>query len=190
MNIKALITMLVLGSSSAAMAAPAVSVNASVEASWSTGYRTGPVIRDHRYREPVPVTRTTPYRRPAPGWEQPVSNIKLNTDSSEYTGPIYTRQPSYGWAALTDPTRIEMKRQIVRVNGQFSAFMLQNVSGSSHIDLVKIMFRDGHQETVNINQDLTGWRSQTTFAVNRAPIDYIVVYGTTNGNSTYRVLGS
>jgi hypothetical protein len=191
MNLKALITMLVLGASSAAVAAPAVTVSGSVEASVKIGTRKSPpvVIRDHRM--------------PAPGWDRdhgyqpPVfvgpSNIKHNSDSSEYIGPIYSmpRWNERAWTKLTDPTRIELTRQIVRVSGRFDALMLQNVTGSSSIRLVKIRFADGGaDQTIMLNKNLNSYQSSLQLNVQHRPIEYIVVYGTTNFNSSYRVLGT
>ena len=191
MNLKALITTLVLGTSSAAVASPTVTVGGSVEASIKFGTPSSRpvVVRDHRM--------------PAPGWDRdygfqpPVfagpSNIKLNSDSSEYIGPIYSmpRWNERAWTKLTDPTRIELTRQIVRVSGRFDALMLQNVTGSSSIRLVKIRFADGgSDQTIMLNQNLNSYRSTIQLNVQHRPIEYIVVYGTTNFNSSYRVLGT
>ena len=190
MHLKALITMLALGASSAATAAPAVTVSGSLEASFKVGYGARPVVvRDHRM--------------PAPGWNrnhgfQPApiagpSNIKHNSDSSEYIGPVYA-MPHWNelsWAKLTDPTRIEQGRQIVRVTGRFDALMLQNVTGSSSIKLVKVRFADGGaDQTITLNQDLNSYRSTIQLGIEHRPISYIVVYGTSNFNSSYRVLGT
>ncbi|MDQ3365925.1 MAG: hypothetical protein M3680_10910 [Myxococcota bacterium] len=46
-KIKALITTLVLGSSSAAIAAPSISFDASARASWGTPTTSAPIVRDH-----------------------------------------------------------------------------------------------------------------------------------------------
>jgi hypothetical protein len=189
MHLKALITMLVLGASSAAVAAPVVSANANVEASWSTGYRSGGQYRTPNWQR----DRGRDYgyqpdrRRPSTP-----ANVKHNSDSSEYIGPIYPMSRwNDGWSALTDPTRIELTRQIVRVNGRFDALMLQNMTGSSSIRLVKIRFKDGGlDQTIMLNQNLNNYRSSIRLDVQRRPIEYIVVYGTSSFNSTYRVLGT
>src|SRR5438128_458736 len=79
MNIKALITTLVLGSSSVAMARP-VTISGSVEASW--GYGTAPapapapIVRDHRMPAPLPAPapafETSYHQRPSSGPFVPV----------------------------------------------------------------------------------------------------------------------
>ena len=69
MNIKALITTLVIaGSSSVAMARP-VTYSASAEAQWSFGYNnTSPVVRDHR-NAPI-VVRPAPMPVSQPGGDR------------------------------------------------------------------------------------------------------------------------
>ena len=195
MNLKALITTLVIGSSSAAMADSTVTVNASLD--WSAGYRTrGPVIRDHRIPTSTQVRDTRWRDRPV--YQQPVvqaprfSNVKQNSDSSEYTGPIYTsNQRGHGWSVITDPTHIELDRQIIRVNGQFNSLALQRMSGSSTIKMVKVRFADGRaDQTLVLNRSLSTSQSTINLAVQRAPIEYIVVYGSTPTNASYRLLGS
>jgi len=190
MNLKPLITMLVLGASSAAFAAPAVTVSGSASVTIGTRRTPPVVVRDHRL--------------PAPGWDRdygfqpaPIAapgNIKHNSDSSEYIGPIYSmpRWNDAGWFKLTDPTRIELTRQIFNVNGQrFDALMLQNVTGSSSIRLVKVRFSDGSpDQTITLNQNLSSYQSTVQVNVQHHPIQTFVVYGTSNFNSTYRVLGT
>lgn len=191
MNIKALITMLVLGTSSAAVASPTVEVSANAEFRVGT-YGNQPVIRDHRYREPVyvPQYRTQDRRWNDDRFARP-SNVKLNSDSSEYTGPIYDMRRGFGWSTLTDPTHIEMSRQIIRLDGRFGGLMLQNVTGTTQIKMVKIRFANGQpDQTIVLNKSLGGWSSNLFLNVQRAPIQYIVVYGTSHAGSSYRVLGA
>ncbi|MEJ7598466.1 MAG: hypothetical protein WKG01_11200 [Kofleriaceae bacterium] len=182
MNKPALITMLVLGSASVAMAKPALSLEA--QASWTASYHSGtPVIRDHR--EPT-------FRPPVSTFNPNQSNVKLNTDSSEYIGPIYSlrTQYDYGWAALTDPTRIEKSREIIRVSGRHKALMLQNVKGSSHIKMVNVRFKDGRTQTIKLERNLNSWQPSLQLPLQKGAVDYIVVYGTTTVGSSYRVLGA
>ncbi|MEJ7596854.1 MAG: hypothetical protein WKG01_02995 [Kofleriaceae bacterium] len=196
LNLKAILTTLVLGSSSAAMANPTVQVSA--EASFRIGTPSSQtVIRDHRYDRPVYTTQwtRTEDRHRYGGWNQPdyaqPVNVKLNSDSSEYTGPVFNRARGFGWSALTEPTRIEMNRQIIRLNGQFGGLMLQQVSGNSQIKMVKIRFANGlPDQTITLNQALSRASSNLMLNVQHQPIEYIVVYGTSNAGSTYRMLGA
>ena len=181
MNKPALITLLVLGSTSVALAKPALSVEA--QASWTASYHSGtPVVRDHH--EP----RFRPAYRPT--FHPNASNVKLNADSSEYIGPIYSHRTTYGWAILTDPTRIEKSREIIRVSGQHKALMLQNVKGSSHIKMVNVRFKDGRTQTIKLEQNLSGYQPTIQLHLQKGAVDYIVVYGTTMVGSSYRVLGA
>jgi len=130
-----------------------------------------------------PPTRTT--------FNPNQSNVMLNSDSSEYIGPIYSKHASTGWAILTDPTHIANSRQIIRVSGLFNGgLMLQNVKGSSQIKMVNVRFADGRTQTIKLDQSLSSAQSVIRLAVQRGELDYIVVYGTTNVGGTYRVLGS
>ena len=116
MNIKTLITTLILGSSSIAMAKPAT-ISGYTSASVSLGYNTqpsGPVVRDHRHRHdstpplrPIhsePVYTEPVYTRPVydePVYTRPIynepfytpTNTRLSGDSSSYTGRIGRTSP-------------------------------------------------------------------------------------------------
>ncbi len=87
-NLKALVTTLVIGSSSAAMAKPVVVLSG--EASISVGYNSDaqPVVRDHRY--PVPVYQP-PVVYQQPVVYQPPVTRPLPTHTHTYTHPVYTQ---------------------------------------------------------------------------------------------------
>ena len=189
MNLKALITTLVLGTSSAAIASPAPSVKVSAEASFRFGTRPqGPVVRDHRvYRAPTD-------RAPAPGWTRPghqqrFDNIQLNGTSSSYIGPVFPLRGGYGWTPMTESTQIRNTRQMITLNTSVHALALQATSGSSQISLVKVLFADGRTQSISVNGTLSN--SSTIYLnVNQGQIQYITVYGTMTGNASYRLLGS
>jgi hypothetical protein len=129
-----------------------------------------------------PPTRAEQRTRP--------SNVKLNANSSEYIGPIYSKHTTPGWAVLTDPTHIERTRQIVRIAGRFNGGLkLENVTGSSNVTMVNVVFSDGSGQTIRVDRTLTG-RQSAQLAVRRGELDYIVVYGATAPGGTYRILGS
>jgi len=129
-----------------------------------------------------PPTRAEQRTRP--------SNVKLNADSSEYVGPIYSKNATTGWAVLTDPTHIERSRQIVRIAGRFNGgIKLENVTGTSSVTMVNVMFADGSTQSIKLDRTLTG-RQSVQVPVRRGELDYIVVYGVTAAGGTYRVLGS
>jgi hypothetical protein len=117
------------------------------------------------------------------------ANVKLNVDSSEYIGPIYSKHSTSGWAVLTDPTYIARSRQIVRIAGRFNGGLkLENVTGTSHVTMVNVMFADGTSQSIKLDHTLGGRRS-VQVPVRRGVLVYIVVYGTTSSDGTYRILG-
>ncbi len=126
MNLKALITMLVLGSSSVAMARP-VTVSGHAGASIT--------IRDHRdYRAPAPApVYGGSYRSPPPFVPQWTT---LGTESRIVDG-----QTSF----FVSP--------YLRAN-RFSMLKLQSSSGKSLIYRVEIQFANGRTQVVEINKYL------------------------------------
>jgi len=196
MNIKALITALVIGSSSVAMAKPAVTVSA--EASVHIGARTrGPVVRDHRYQEPV-------YRQPVRGNAyQPEAfytprNTQVSSNLSLYTGSFPMTQVGgwdRNWLALSEPTRIDSGRLFFNVGqstGSFRTIKLQNVAGSSQITTVAIEFNqgvggsNGVTQVVKMNSTLRGQQSLTIdLDGNARNINRIIVYGSTANGSAF-----
>src|SRR5687768_8477657 len=127
MNIKALITTLILGSSSAAMAKPVVTFTGSASVNLGSDYavrdhRTPrPIVRDHRDHDcvdpaPAPVVyrpvRPLPPREP---WFNPT-----NTNGSVYIGTYGHSSLAHSrgrwsmpraWFSLTEPTRINGGRE-------------------------------------------------------------------------------
>jgi hypothetical protein len=174
MNIKALITTLVLaGSSSVAMAKPAVTIKGSASVSIGSAPTTV-VVRDHRapaadchdtpvhtqpvYTQPVPVAQ--PYR---PIYQEPFfnpQNTVMGSDSSTYIG-TFGRAPAhnlhrttnaYGfaqpntWFQLTEATRIDRSREFFKLQGQggfFTKVRLQNLGGRTDVVQVTIEYKSG-----------------------------------------------
>ena len=141
MNIKALITMLVLGSSSVAMARP-VTVSGTAEASWTYGTAPGraPIVRDHRdYRD---------HRAPAPS-----PAYQADYHASHRSPPFVPV-----WTTLGAMNRIadgEMSFAVNPYAGRFTMLKLQSSAGKSLIYRVKIQFANGRTQVVELNQYLT-----------------------------------
>ena len=165
-KIKALITTLVLGSSSVAMADSGLSFNASAQ--WSIGTRpapiavpapTAPVIRDHRYDvSPVP----TAYRA--------------------------------SWVALSEPMMLNFGgRNAIRLStpSRYSQLRLQSTAGSSYISTVTVRYADGTRQEIAINKNLDARAPMINFAVsNRASIDRIVVNGSSYRRASFQLFGT
>lgn len=191
MKINALITTLaIVGSSSAAMARP-VTFSASAEASWGFGYHDRPVIRDHRYREPVPAPIREPMMFP--------SNNALTEDASVYQGPLPAAEDrSYGygysgaWLSITAPTRIDRGRQFVTDLpdlGRFHTVRLYNVTGSTAIGSVLIRFKNGEEQVVHVNQTLDRWSPTIDIRLHGArKIHGFVLYGSSAHGAAYQIL--
>jgi hypothetical protein len=168
MNLKALVTMLVLGSSSVALARP-VAVSGSAGASIT--------VRDHRaprdYRAPVPA--------PAPAH-----------DGSYRTPPPFVPL----WVTLGTESRIIDGAMAFRVNptlrsARFSALKLQSAGGKSLIHRVEIQFANGRTQVVQLNQYLTA--ASPTITIDLAgdaarAIRNVTVVGRNARQSSYSVL--
>jgi hypothetical protein len=192
MKLKALITTLVLGSSSAALAHPV-----------STA-----VIRDHRapiaahaaqadcapghvHTLPAPVYQPTsqpaPIYRPAPIYQ---------TTPVRMPAPYYGNTSNTSWITLGGVNRIvdgEMTFGGSRFAGErFSQLKLQSDAGKSLIYRVMVQFSNGRTQTFEVNQYLTASNPTLTIdldgrARGRA-IAKVTVVGRNARQSAYRVL--
>ena len=173
MNIKALITTLVLGSSSVAMARPVAPINdrpIPVEPDGGPGYMPAP----RPYYQPAP----RPIYQPAP---QPY-----------YPGAYHHRA---SWVTLGGVSHIvdgEMSFRPGRFRGeqQFSTLRLQSDAGKSLIYRVLIQFQNGRTQVVELNQYLNASNPSIQIDLNgRArSIAKVTVVGRNARQSAYRVL--
>ena len=159
---KALITALVLGSSSAAMAAPSVSFSA--EASWGT---VSPTVRDHRDQRTV-----TTY----PAFEAPTSRFARGTWIS-LAEPMNSRR---GQSVIDIDSRAKLNQ-----------IRLQSASGASYIGTVTIRFVGGASQVITLNQWLDARNPMAQFNLNRTTqVDSILISGARNRRGgTYQVFG-
>lgn len=207
MNLKALITTLVLGTSSA-MAAPGRPVvvddcNDNLPAQTYQAPVHAPVVV--KPAQPVLPTVRGPYYNP--------TNVKVGKDASTYTGSVakapMTRYFSYGkamwrpsattWFDLTEATRIEAGREFFTIGadkGQFKSLALQALgSGRSEIKQVTIEFLDATGRAKTQVVKLNTWispKSKPTITIdldgNYRSISRIIVYGSTDRGSAYKLL--
>ena len=159
---KALITALVLGSSSAAMAAPSVSFSA--EASWGT---VSPTVRDHRDQRTV-----TTY----PAFEAPTSRFARGTWIS-LAEPMNFRR---GQSVIDIDSRAKLNQ-----------IRLQSASGASYIGTVTIWFVGGASQVITLNQRLDARNPMAQFNLNHtAQVDAITINGSrSQRGGTYQVFG-
>lgn len=200
MNLKALITSLVLGSSSVALASP-VSFGASAQVTASVGFgQAGPVVRDHRPAPIPPPVRPIyqPIVQPAPMPVRPVfqppanddcTNVRVGTTASEYIGPVAGRFG--GWLNLTQPTRIEMGRELINLPanaGRFNTIQLRGAGGDTKIDSVLVQFKGGSYQFVHVNQTLCGNQTLNLDIPGRnQAVTRLVVYGSSERGARYTV---
>lgn len=218
MNIKALITTLVVGSSSMA-SADSLTVRGSVSVSLGSTARPAPrpvVVHD----DCAPV-QAAPYRpassrpvyqptRPVivqPVWQAPVynpTNVLVSSTASQYTGTVYS-QPRYfaapgpnAWFDLSEATRIEAGREFFKIGankGSFRGLRLEALgNGRSNIEQVTIEFADGQGRAKHQVVKLDSWigRGNTSLTIdldgNYRQITRVIVYGSTDRGSAYKLM--
>lgn len=167
MKLKALITMLVLGTSSVASVAAPRPVPA-------------PIVRDHR-TQPAPVFQPTPVHLP-PVYRPPVYQPRP-------LPPV--QRPS--WVTLGGVHQITdgaMTFRVGRLARGFSTLKLQSAAGKSLIQRVLIQFMNGRTQTVELGRYLNA--SNPTITIDLAgrtrSIAKVTVIGRNARQSAFRVL--
>ncbi|HSK05122.1 MAG TPA: hypothetical protein VK932_27925 [Kofleriaceae bacterium] len=168
MNLKALITTLVLGSSSVAMAHP--------------GH--APTVRDHR----APTYQQPTYQQPA---YQPVRH-QAPIYRSPYQSPFY-RPVWVTLGSVDDIVDGEMSFRVGRFahDRQFTTLKLQSQGGKSLINRVQIRFANGRTQVVELNQYLTASSPSITIDLKgqqARSIAKVTVIGRNARQSAFRVL--
>jgi hypothetical protein len=164
----ALVTMLILGSSSVALARPAT-VSVRAEASWSTSFG-GADIRDHRTKRPRPAPVSNPYQQ-RNRWEV----------NAFYTTPSYGTAVGRSISFGDDVTRtVYVGSQL----GSFKQIKLTATAGRPKIQQVFVQFADGGEAAFhNLNTTLTNAPLTLTLQGNARPIAKIVVYAPAYGQA-------
>ncbi len=162
MNLKAIIASLVLGSSSVAMAAPSVTVSATVHGGYGST-----IVRDHRGYESPPIMRP-PVVVQSPPIMQP-GRWKL--------------PPVYRSVTLANDTAFNKDgRQFITVGAQagtFGKIEISGAAGRTFIKQVYVQFDNGQEQAIrNVDRTLTNGECLTLdLDGNRRAIRRIVVYG-------------
>ncbi|MEO7732442.1 MAG: hypothetical protein ABIY55_15845 [Kofleriaceae bacterium] len=161
MNLNAIIASLVLGSSSVAMAAPSVTVSATVHGGYGST-----IVRDHRGYESPPIMRppvvvqSPPIMRP--GWKLP---------------PVYRSV-----TVANDTAFAHDGRRFITVGAQAGTFGKLEISGAAGRTFIKqvyVQFDNGQEQAMrNIDRTLgNGERLTLDLDGDRRAIRRIVVYG-------------
>lgn len=187
MNLKALITTFVLGSSSVAssvaMAHPAAPAPAPAPAS---------IIRDHRAAAAEDCAPST--LPAAPVYQAPVYQIP-RAPAPVYTPAVY--QPEHhrdAWLTLGSVNRVTDGQLTFRVRRgeQLSKLKLQSDAGKALIQRVLIQFANGRTQTVELNRYLNA--ANPTIMIDLAgrerTVTKVTVIGRNARQSAYRVLAT
>ena len=172
MKIKALITMLVVGSSSAAMARP---VTVSGHAEWTYETKPAPVVvRDHRTPAPAPVIVRDHRTQPAPVIVQPARYNGWQQRGWYHQAP----QP----VMLGSELNLGEGRKFITVGesmGRFDTLQIAGGPGLIKIEQVYIQFGNNQEQVIRgIDRVLQGGQSLTLdLDGNSRTIKRIVVYG-------------
>ena len=218
MNIKALLTTLVLGSSSVAMAEP-IQFSGSAQASawWSVPSvrvdRRDVITRDHRSPWVYSYGNDRDYSYGERRYDQPrayeprfddrgieVRNTRIvNSTTSEYIGQIMSRPDGdYGWNrprwfAVTDPTRIDSGRLFIypRFAGHLDRIMLKQVAGASFVQQVTVAYVDGGAQVFN-NLSTQLDDDHRTLRLNldkrHGEISRVIIYGSSAPHSAFQMM--
>jgi hypothetical protein len=175
MNTKAIIASLLLGSSSAALAAPSVTVTATAQGSYGT-----PVVRDHRV-DHVDTTYESPPIMRAGGW-----NGGGAWDGGRPLPPVY--RPVTLASGLTFANDGRKFITVGSQAGRFETIQISAASGRTFIKQVYVQFDNGQEQVVrNLDRTLAGNQSLTLdLDGNRRSIRRIVVYGNELSHATRR----
>ena len=169
MKITAIIASLVLGSSSLAMASPAVAV-----------------VRDHR---PIVVDDCAPAAPAQPVYSQPVY-------SQPVVQPVAWHQPVYRSVTLANGLRFTNQgRAFITVGnqaGRFGSLQISAASGRTLIKDVVVQFANGQRQVIrNLNRTLVGDESlDLDLDGGRRAIRQIIVTGSDLNNGWHRSVGA
>jgi hypothetical protein len=167
MNLKALVTSLVLlGSSTAALARP-VTVSASAQGSWS--WSSGPQTRDHR--SPAPVR--TPVSTPAP---VTTFNPALHQTHDRFGWEVARPAPMLISDALTF-ARTEYRKDIYpSTNLAFSNLVIAANGGRTYVREVRVQFKDLSSAVIPVDRTLRGNETVTLSLGTTKPLLRVLVY--------------
>lgn len=215
MNTKSLLaTLLVLGSSTAALAKPVVRDHR--EGAWQVtndrDHRTASSYRDRqnfgrsgdrndnrswgdrdgdRDRDRGGVVAAPPVVI-APVAVDTSANVRIGAKASVYTGPIGTAPSWGGWVELVQPTMIARGFEQIgmgRSYGTFSELQLVANRGDTKITQVVVQFADGQYQSVPLYQELDGGNPTITIdlAGGRRAIQRILVEGSSGYGARYSI---
>jgi hypothetical protein len=185
MSLKAIITTIVLGTSSIAAADTTFYAQGSLQGSVN--------VRDHR--APAPVYQAPVYQAPAPVYQAPVYQAPAPVYQAPrpmypFRKPVYTR-PALQPITLASSLRVQ-GRDVISVADSLRAFTkleLRATNGHTNLDKVLITFGNGQTQTIDCNRKLNGSESfSIDLAGNQRNIKKIVVVGKSGRRASIDVI--
>lgn len=184
MKIKALVTMLVLGTSSVAMARPATvagsaggTVTASAQWSFSTASNRGnDRVRDHRDQDRVVIRdhRTPRTPAPTPVAYQPRPNYIITSPRPYYEAPRFTVL-GQGLVFSANDYRKDLGLDGSKL---FSTVRIDAAGSAVNIQEVRVTFKTGETQTIAVNQTISGNQTLTYDLTGELrPVTRVLVYG-------------
>lgn len=184
-KLKAVITMLVLGSSSVAAAAPR-SPYADAQSSWrdrdlgrSWRDRSQGDHRDSRFR--------------ASGYDHGDRARRYHRRDRGYGDDFGPRRYRATWVTLSSPLGLAHGRDAIEVGirGTFTQLRFQTAGGRSYLDRVIVHFRDGSRQVANVDRVLheRDRRFDLPLVGNNRRIDRIEMLGDSNRRGAIQVFG-
>ncbi|HTL37767.1 MAG TPA: PXPV repeat protein [Kofleriaceae bacterium] len=175
MSLKAIITTILLGTSSLAAA--------------DTGYVT---VRDHR-TQPLPAPAPI-YQAPAPVYQvQPAPPASAQADIYKAAWVRHVVQPVVQPVTLASSQRLN-GREIIKVNPSLRSFTkleLRAKAGRTNLDKIMITFENGKTQTIDCNRTLQGNESFfVDLQGNQRNIKRIVLVGKSGRRASLDVLAA
>lgn len=181
-KIKALITAVVLASSSAAMAAPltiSTSVRGSVSLNGGVSFQTGyssSTIRTHRTPTRAPV-------RPAPVRVDRSYNDRF--DSYEAQLPVRQYNNLRDWLVLGMRDSGTTTHFTMPTNEPLFALHLEATSGRPAISSIFVRYHDGSQQEIPVNANLSRGGITVPLVVKNSPIHQIIFWSPEQAQGTF-----
>jgi hypothetical protein len=174
---KALITLLIVGTSSVALARPI-----------TIEHRDDVTVRDHRDVQYTPAPDQ--FAQPAPDrmYYRGDNDQRFHDQRFRMRPILLANDVSFmrQWNRDHRPLMIDVDARI----GNLKKLRIDRQEGRMYVDSVLIRFADGHQQTVQINQTLSARQPSFTINLDHGAVTAMYVYGQTmRGRATFDVIG-
>jgi hypothetical protein len=188
MSIRAILSVLILGSSTAALAAPVGREHRAVEREHGHGRVEAPVVREHvRIERPV-VRERARFERPV--WREHERVERVERFERPIVREHWTRPYVYEQPTVYVAPQIYTAPMTPFVNGVMSislggvtggAIELSANGGASFVEQVVIAYSDGRTQAVAVGRELDGGTPTLDLATDGSPVAAVTIYGSGSG---------